>query len=573
MVMMVVVDVDVRSVVAVAALVGLVCCFGTANGFIDDGTRTVRFWPPLNGGSNFGMVVGYLDPCVFKFIDNTSDPNSAIPTAIEIYKDVIFNGASCNNSDKGKSEKNEVPMNGFISQLLIFAEAPANLPSTYGSDESYALQVPSAGEAFLSANSYTGVLRGLETFSQLVLHSALNPNGNLVWNIPVTPITIKDEPEFEHRGVLIDVARTFLPVPYIKTIIDGLMYSKLNVLHIHITDSQSFPLEVKSHPNISNYGAISASQVYTQKDMADIVSYAGERGVRVLPEVDTPGHTRAFGLAPKYTDIVSCPNEPQWGTFCNEPPCGQLNIANEHTYEVLANVTDEFVALFPEKLYHFGYDEINFNCWKSDPSVQAYLEEHHMTINELLVVFFQRQRQQMGNRKQLVYWEEAVKQTPPLPLTENDTVQIWGDSSSVVNVLNNTNVKLIISPSDQYYLDCGGANLYGDQAWCSPYKTWWHMYTNNFLNGTTPENKNRIIGGESANWGEVSGIGNTMTRIFPRAGAYGARLWNYEMVERREAILAMADYQQRLEDRGIESEGITTRFCRYQPDLCYQEIV
>jgi hexosaminidase len=184
--------------------------------------------------------------------------------------------------------------------------------------------------------------------------SALQNNGtSTLLQIPTAPWAITDAPSFPHRGLLVDVARTFLPISILETIVDALMYSKMNVLHIHLTDSQSFPMEVQQRPSITANGAMRADQVYTLDALQSLVQYAAERGVRLIPEVqpifawsaslslsglsapgdhrlrrclqiDTPGHSRAFGLAPELSSIVACANVAMWSQACAEPPCGQV---------------------------------------------------------------------------------------------------------------------------------------------------------------------------------------------------------------------------------------------------------
>lgn len=130
---------------------------------------------------------------------------------------------------------------------------------------------------------------------------------------------------------------------------------------------------------------------------------------------------RAIGLAPSLRDIISCGNVSNWGTCCNEPPCGQLNIASSHMLAVLRNITKEVAALFDDNYYHLGYDEINFNCWAKDNSIQQYLQQHNMTIHQLLLQFYEQQVDMLNGispSKTRLYWEEAAMQEPALPLDE-----------------------------------------------------------------------------------------------------------------------------------------------------------
>eukprot|EP00043_Microstomoeca_roanoka_P007687 m.74253 g.74253 ORF g.74253 m.74253 type:complete len:567 (-) comp13931_c3_seq1:332-2032(-) len=539
-----------------------------SHAYQDDGTRTARVWPPITGDFTQGTATASIDPCSFKFVDDSASP-SAVSTAIQMYQSIIFYGNPCSSATTFAPSSAAAP--ATLTGLTISATHAE--PGVAAKEEGYSLDIPTSGMAMLNATSYEGVLRGLETFSQLVLYAALQPNGQPTWHIANTPLKAIDQPDFSHRGLLIDVARTFLPVSVIENIIDGLMYSKMNVLHIHLTDSQSFPVQLQKNPEITFYGAFSADKVYSQQDLRNIVAYGLQRGVRVYPEMDSPGHTRALGLAPSLSDIVSCANVADWGTCCNEPPCGQLNIASTHMMDVLRNVTQELTSLFDDEYFHVGYDEINFNCWAQDASIQAYLKTHNMTINELLLQFFNQQVEmvkQVAPGKSLVFWEEVTKQTPMLPVDESSTIQVWGEADTLLHVLNVTKSNVIISVSDDYYLDCGLGNMFGASSWCDPFKTWWHMYSNDFLANVSSSDTSRIVGGEACNWGETSGAENSLVRIFPRAPAYAARLWNYKNpVSQQEANLRIADHAERLSRRGLAVDGTTLQYCRLFPNMCY----
>lgn len=138
-----------------------------------------------------------------------------------------------------------------------------------------------------------GVLRGLESFSQL-----LTPVSEEVLSLRLNATTIDDAPRFAHRGLLLDTGRHFMPPTTIRTLLDGMAYTKLNVFHWHIVDDQSFPYQSQRYPELSARGAFHPQlAVYTPTDVADLVEYARLRGIRVLIELDTPGHTRSWGVA------------------------------------------------------------------------------------------------------------------------------------------------------------------------------------------------------------------------------------------------------------------------------------
>ncbi|EDQ91031.1 uncharacterized protein MONBRDRAFT_15452, partial [Monosiga brevicollis MX1] len=344
----------------------------------------------------------------------------------------------------------------------------------------------------------------------------------------MTPWNISDQPDFTYRGLLVDVARTYLPIETLKTIVDGCLYSKINVVHLHLTDSQSFPLWLTTLTDITVHGATSADKVYTPDMLRELVNYAALRGVRIIPEIDTPGHSRSFGLSPETKDIVACAYEKDWEKSCAEPPCGQLNPTLDKTYTVLQYVFYDLVLIFKDPYIHLGYDEINHNCWLSDAGIAAYLQQHNQTVGDLLLTYFQRQRALLASvaaDRRFIYWEEASMQDPQLPIESSDVVQVWSNKAALQAALVNTSADVLISWSSNVYLDCGAGNMFGDDSWCDPYKTWWTMYSADPLNGTLPNQRSRVRGGTAAMWGELATPGVVVPRTFPRATAYAGRLW------------------------------------------------
>jgi len=144
-----------------------------------------------------------------------------------------------------------------------------------------------------------GYLHALETFSQLI-----SKDNNNNYFISYLPIEIEDAPAFAHRGIMIDTARHFLSKVAIKRTIDAMSYNKLNVLHWHITDDESFPIELQSFPEITKTGAYSSDEIFSSADVHEIVKYATEKGIRIIPEIDSPGHCRSWGQSDTLKDMV-----------------------------------------------------------------------------------------------------------------------------------------------------------------------------------------------------------------------------------------------------------------------------
>ncbi|GJM92330.1 hypothetical protein PR202_ga08793 [Eleusine coracana subsp. coracana] len=222
----------------------------------------------------------------------------------------------------------------------------------FGVDESYNLTVPTTGDplyAQIEAQTVFGALHALQTFGQLCYFDFTS---RLI-ELNSAPWIITDAPRFPYRGLLIDTARHYLPVRIIKGVIDAMTYSKLNVLHWHIVDEQSFPIEIPSYPKLWN-GSYSYSERYTMSDAIDIVRYGEKRGVNVLAEIDVPGHARSWGVG--YPSL--------WPSdSCREP----LDISNNFTFEVIDGIlSGDFSKVFKFKFVHLGGDEVNTSCWTTN---------------------------------------------------------------------------------------------------------------------------------------------------------------------------------------------------------------
>lgn len=230
---------------------------------------------------------------------------------------------------------------------------------TLTTDESYELHVR-APRLFVRAATVFGALYALETFSQLV-RSDLSIDGTV----------ITDKPRFAYRGTMIDTSRHFYPVTSIKMHIDAMAYAKMNVLHWHIVDEISFPYESVVLPQMSLDGAFSPKHVYSIAAIREIVEYAMLRGVRVIPEFDTPGHvSRGWGSLGVLTQCYDI----KTGAPTN---FGALNPTLNQTYAVLSTLLAEVRDVFaPEAYIHVGGDEVPKGCWQSNPQIASWLHEH-----------------------------------------------------------------------------------------------------------------------------------------------------------------------------------------------------
>jgi hexosaminidase len=426
-----------------------------------------------------------------------------------------------------------VATSGSTTTLRIgVKEAAASYPK-FGEDESYALVIDGAGAA-LKANTTVGAMRGMETFSQLVAGDA---DG---YYFPL--VNIQDKPRFPWRGLMIDVGRHFEPVDVIKRNIDAMAMVKMNVFHWHLSEDQGFRIESKKYPKLQGMG--SAGSYYTQEQVRDVIEYAADRGVRVVPEFDMPGHTSSWMVG--YPELASAPGpyelEMRWGVF--DPT---MDPTREETYEFLDGFIGEMTALFPDEYFHVGGDENNGKQWKDNPQIQEFMKAHgyHNTA-ELQTYFNQRVLkivQKYG--KKMVGWDEIL--TPDLP--KETVVQSWRGYKSLDQSARE-GYNAIWSAS--YYLDHMGPAEY--------------HYLSDPLpadSKLTKEQASHIVGGEVCMWGEFVWQENIDSRIWPRSAAVAERFWSPRDVNN------VADMYRRLdivsvwlEQDGLQHLSSTNRMLR-----------
>mmetsp|Transcript_20344 Transcript_20344/g.52770 ORF Transcript_20344/g.52770 Transcript_20344/m.52770 type:complete len:652 (-) Transcript_20344:140-2095(-) len=533
---------------------------GAVEAYQDSGATRLAPWPPLQQQPPHDSTgIAVVAPCAI-VLNHTLEGDAL--AAIEIYAAALAALDPGCAADAGAAT---------LTEVILSVRDPAVPFPTLETDESFSLAIE-ADTATVQAATYFGLLRALETLTQLI---EAGP-GRQSFRIASVPWTVTERPSFPHRGLLLDPARTFIPIDQLEVTIDALLYSKMNVLHLHLTDSQAIPFAMASLPNVSRAAAFSAGEQYNASDVAHLVAYARVRGVRVVPELDSPGHARAWGLAEGYQSIVACANVPgsQYTTYCAEPPCGQFNPAapDNLTYTVVQAALTDMTTAFPDSHIHLGYDEVNFACWEDDERARAYMTARRLDGRGLLAEYFEEQQRRLrmvAPSRKRIYWEEVAVEG--LPLGAEDTVQLWSNPTALNAVLGQSQASVLISWSEHYYLDCGRGNMFGGRSWCDPYKTAVDTYTADPLAGVTAGNVSRVLGGEALLWGELVSPSALHPLTWPRAAGFGGRLWNNERVETNgtEVLLALQAHADRLSARGIPSDRVTTRSCVLDPTLCF----
>jgi hexosaminidase len=387
------------------------------------------------------------------------------------------------------------------AQLGVNRESPSKRVQELGEDESYTLEVTSSG-AELSAPTTLGVMRGLQTFLQLV---EITPQG-----FAVPAVVIEDKPRFPWRGLMIDTGRHFMPVEVIRRNLDGMAAVKMNVFHWHLSENQGFRVESKRSPKLQEMG--SDRLFYTQEQVRDVIAYAHERGIRVIPEFDMPGHSTAWFVG--YPDLASAPGpytiERKWGVF--DPA---MDPTRESTYKFLDEFIGEMAKLFSDQFFHIGGDEVNGKQWDANPKIQQFMRAHSLKNNADLQAYFNTRVQKIVAKhgKTMEGWDEILR--PDLP--KSIVIQSWRGQQSLADAARQGYRGLL---SSGYYLDLMGTAAA-------------HYAVDPFADGAanlSDEEKQRILGGEACMWAEYVSPENIDSRIWPRTAAIAERLWSPQNV-------------------------------------------
>jgi hexosaminidase len=400
----------------------------------------------------------------------------------------------------------------------------ASLPvQDIGDDESYKLEV-TPQSATLSAATPLGALNGLQTFLQLV---QLGPDGFFV-----PAINIEDRPRFAWRGLLIDVSRHFIPLDVLKRNLDGMAAVKLNVLHWHLSDNEGFRVESKQFPKLHELG--SEGLYYTQAEIREFIDYARDRGIRVMPEFDIPGHSRSELVA--YPELASGhgPYRVERAADSQDPV---IDPTQDKTYKFLDKFIGEMSRLFPDSYFHIGGDEVNGKQWDANPKIQEFIRAHGMKNNQDLQAYFNQKLQKIVEKhhKTMVGWDEVLH--PDLPKTV--VVQSWRGQESLAAAVKQGYRGLL---SYGYYLDLmwSAARHYAVDPMSGDAAT------------LTPEQSKMILGGEACMWSEFVTPENIDSRIWPRVAVVAERLWSPQNVTDVSSMyLRLSQLNGRLEFLGL----------------------
>ncbi|XP_068104596.1 beta-hexosaminidase subunit beta isoform X2 [Hyperolius riggenbachi] len=502
---------------------------------------------PLPQAVHTCSAILYVPPAEFTIVHgkgSTAGPWCLVlQDAFRRYYDYMF----------GRTRGKAVPVSGESSdrlvQLQVIVTSEDNECEEYPSvqsDESYKLVVDDNG-AIIQANKVWGALRGLETFSQLIYEDSIGAH-------LINKTVITDFPRFPHRGVLLDTSRHYLPVKAILKTLDAMSFNKLNVFHWHIVDDPSFPYQSEVFPELSDKGAYQPyTHIYTFTDVRLVIEYARLRGIRVIPEFDTPGHATSWGKGEKdlLTPCYKADGSPS-GTF------GPVNPITNGTYKFMSDLFKEISFVFPDKYVHLGGDEVDFSCWKSNPEIAKFMADHGFgTDYRKLESFYLQQILGIVSSfgKGYMVWQEVFDNHDQI--NPDTIVEVWKGNynEEMYNVTAAGFSAILAAP---WYLDIIS---YGED--------WQRYYRAEPLhfNGTAKQ-ESLVIGGEACLWGEFVDVTNLSPRLWPRASAVAERLWSSkEVTSIEDAYNRLVQHRCRMVGRGIAAEPLYVGFCDHEDNI------
>jgi hexosaminidase len=404
--------------------------------------------------------------------------------------------------------------------LRVHVDGPGEPVQGLDEDETYTLKVTPTG-VDIAAKTDVGAIHALETLVQLV-----QPEGT---GYILPAVSIDDAPRFRWRGLMIDCGRHFEPVAVIKRTLDGMAAVKLNVFHWHLTEDQGFRMQSLVFPKLTALG--SDGLFYTQADAKEIVAYARDRGIRVVPEFEMPGHSVAWLMAYPELASGSTPTSIRREFGVSDYA---IDPTRDETYTFIDKFLTEMATLFPDAYVHIGGDESPAPDWKKNPRILAFKQQHNLKDNDALQAYFNTRVLKTIARlhKHMVGWDEVL--TPGLP--KDVVIQSWRGGDALTKGAKQGYEGVLSAP---YYLD--GMKPAGVHYLADPLPSTADL---------TPDQRKLVLGGEVCMWGEHLSARTIDSRIWPRTAAIAERFWSPESVR------DVDDMYRRLEPTSIELETL-----------------
>jgi hexosaminidase len=416
---------------------------------------------------------------------------------------------------------------------ILFRYNPA-LDSLTG--EGYSLRI-NQNQVLIQSSGAAGLFYAVETIRQLLPVTA---EKDTLPALALPAVEITDKPRFTWRGMHLDVSRHFIPVGFIKKYIDYLAMHKLNVFHWHLVDGIGWRIEIKSHPELTKWGAWRVVKpgkkpwedfeiwkpgdsrpryggFYTQEQIKEVVAYAKKRFVTIVPEIELPGHSKV--VLQCYPQLL-CKDKngrrlPNTGVYCASNPA---------SYKLLEDVIDEVVQLFPSKYIHIGGDEVNKSNWRKCASCQKLMREKHLTLNGLQSYFinhFDRYLKSKGRK--LIGWHEILEGK----LSPSASIMYWGGANGVKQILDKGHPVVLATGSHLYFNHPQSLSSNEPEAFNGGYASLKKVYNYEPLpRGATKSEASRLMGVEACLWTEyVPNVRRLEYMVFPRIAALAEIAW------------------------------------------------
>lgn len=437
-----------------------------------------------------------------EFNDAKSARCDILPSAFERYETIYKNFISTTNiyGIPKRTEKRTEK----IKSIKVHVATCENYPSENMKD-GYAIRILN-NTISLNAHAEWGVLRGLETLSQMIVTRGSECG--------FYEQVIKDFPSAKHRGLLVDTARHYLPTNVLKALITSLSWNKMNVLHWHIVDQQSFSFQSESLPSLSDKGGYTQfNHVYSISEIKDLIEYARLRGIRIIPEFDTPGHTKSWGPGGGPDFLTKCTDYN--GKFNGE--YGPIDPSKPNNYKIIGELIKEVRQVFNDSYIHLGGDEVDVKCWGSNRELQQWMAENNLRTSELESYWMEKViNMTESNNFKYIVWEESFSNGAPL--TKNAVVQVWKGwtgfhpPSTIRSAIQRGYKAMLSAP---WYFD-----------WPERGAKWEKDYSQDPWSGLSEQEMPNMIGGEAAIWSEFVDGSNLFSMIYPRLSATAERLWS-----------------------------------------------
>ncbi|KAH3745562.1 beta-hexosaminidase 1 [Pelomyxa schiedti] len=496
-------------------------------------------WPLPRSFSNGTTTLTVAAPQSFRFIPAT--PSQDLENAFIRYKKLFF------PRQLGTPYTSLGPV---VLPSVTVTVYNTNSSLQLGTDESYTLTIPVDGSsALISSQTVYGAFHGLETLSQLIRFDFETQT----YVIRFSPWSIDDGPRFPHRELLIDSGRHYLPISTIQAVLDSMSYVKANTLHWHLVDSQSFPLVPINSPNIGLEGSYSIWERYSPLDITSLVEYARQRGIRIVVEIDMPGHAASWCLG--YPEV------------CPAPTCPQpLSPATNKTFDLIEAIISELTGCkqaggyFPDDVIHLGGDEVDTTCWTQSPEISQWLKDNGMDAEQGYEYFIERAQQIARDcQRQVTGWEEIWNHFGTA-LDKSTIIHQWLSGSSVIQQATSSGYRVVWSSSDVWYLDNLGV-------------TWQQAYDAEPCSTISSDSCSAfVLGGGGEMWGEGIDTSDLMPTVFPRYAAIAERLWAPRGTQSAAASARYTAFRCLLNTRGVAaapSSNNAARTCPPWPDSCF----